>query len=173
MKKLLPVAILLFAVLGCDLSKYMGGGNQANSNTAKPAPTAESKPSPTVTPKPEVTPDKAAFLQNLKKSAGKYPNDIKLLDIAVLQSRLKKLLGKDFADMKSHWNVETPIEVDSGIFMASACEAHNCGSNRYLLFVDLNDDNINVFHIEDEGTRHYFEGGEIKLPGKFAGELDK
>ena len=64
------------------------------------------------------------------------------------------------------------IEVENEIFKAGACEAHNCGSNNYLIFVDLQKDNINVFHIEDSGKKHYFENGEIKLPAKFAEDLN-
>ena len=81
-------------------------------------------------------------------------------------------MGKDFPDMKAHWNVETPMEMENGVFKASACEAHNCAANNYLMFVDLKGDNINIYHIvEGDGPRHFFESGEINLPGKFANEL--
>ena len=170
MKTLVPIVLLLIAVLGCDFSKYVDSNKNGNSNVAKPAP--ETKPTPSATPKPEVTPSAPAYIALLKKSAGKYPYEIKLLDNAELTSRLKKLLGKDFADMKSHWNVETPMEIENGVFRASGCEAHNCSSNNYIMFVDLKADNINIYHVvEDEGTRHYFESGEINLPKKFASEL--
>lgn len=171
MKNILPMIVLVAAVLGCDISKLTNSSNGGGANSAKPTPTAESKPSPTASPTAEATPDKAELLDTLKKSKGKYPADIKLLDLGALNARLQKLLGKDFAAMKKNWNVETPMEVEGGVFMASGCEAHNCSSNHYLLFVDLNNDNINVFHLEDSGTKHYFESGEIKLPLKFADEL--
>lgn len=164
MKNILPLVVLMIAVLGCDISKYVNSGKPDNSNTAKPTPSSDSKPS---SPQPEATPSKPGVTSILKKSAGKYPYEIKLLDNAELKDRLKKLLGAEFAAMKANWNVETPMEIESGIFKASACEAHNCGSNNYILFVDLKNDNINVFHVEDSGTKHYFESGEIKLPEKF------
>jgi hypothetical protein len=171
MKNVAVALVLFVVVLGCDISKFTKSGEQGTPNSSKPSPTAEPKPSVSTPPKPESTPSSPAFLTTLRKSAGKYPNDIKLLDIAELRDRLKKLVGKDFAGMKSNWNVETPMELSGDIFKAEACQAHNCGSNRYVLFVDLKNDNINVFHVEDSVPKTYFEHGEIKLPGKFAADL--
>ncbi len=170
MKHLIIFVFLAIVVQGCDVSKYFGGANSnANAVTqqppkVKPAPNTESLP---VTS----TPRNADLSSFLKRSAGKYPYQVKLLGNAELNGRLKKLLGADLADLKDHWNVETPIQIEDGIFMASACEEHNCGANNYLIFVDLNKDNINVFHTDDNGTKHYFESGEIKLPKKFADEV--
>ncbi len=168
MKNLLLISVMMVAALGCDISKYISKSKNDNSNVAKAAP---EKPTPAPTPKPEATPSTPAYIAILKKSAGKYPYEIKLLENVELKDRLKKLLGKDFNDMKSHWNVETPMEIENGVFKASACEAHNCGDNNYLMFVDLKSDNINVYHSENGNTRHFFESGEINLPKKFADEL--
>lgn len=168
MKNLAPLVLLILVVSGCDISKYL---SKNNSNTPSAVPSATAKPSPQGTPQPEVTPDAPSYIAILKKSAGKYPADIKLLDIPELKDRLKKLLGKDLAAMKAHWNVEVPMEITNGVFKGSACEAHNCGSNGYWLFVDLKKDNINVFHIEVNVTKHYFENGEIDLPKNFAAEI--
>ncbi len=93
------------------------------------------------------------------------------MDNAELRDRLKKLLAKDYPAMKANFDVQAPIEIIDGVMMTTGCEAHNCASNQYLLFVDLRSDNINVFHVGDEGTEHYFESGEIKLPKKFADRL--
>ncbi|MGH9819995.1 MAG: hypothetical protein ACRD43_07475, partial [Pyrinomonadaceae bacterium] len=98
--------------------------------TPTPAPTPTASPTPTATPKPTIG-------AVLKKSVGKYPYDIKLLDIPDLKARLQKLMGKDFAEMKQYWNVETPIEVSGKVLKTSGCEQHNCGGNMYVLFVDL------------------------------------
>ena len=81
-----------------------------------------------------------------------------------------KLLGKDYADFKANFSVQSPIEIEGDVFKSGACQAHNCGNN-YFLFVDLKNDNINVFHIDDTVKKHYFEKSEIKLPAKFATAL--
>jgi hypothetical protein len=75
------------------------------------------------------------------------------------------------SDMKANFNVEIPNEIEDNIFKGEACQAHNCGANRYIMYVDLGDGNINVFHIEDGKTKKYLEDGEIELPEKFAKDL--
>ena len=166
MKNILLIVVCTIAVLGCDISKYVGGKND-NANTAKPAPTAEPKPSPTTNKRDfDEKPPAPALGATLKKFVGKYPYEVKLLDNPALKDRLKQLLGPDFAAMKANWNVETPIEIENGIFMASACEQHNCGANTYYLFVDLEKDNINMLHVKN-GTQVYAEHGRIALPRKF------
>jgi hypothetical protein len=168
MKNILLIVVCLTAVLGCDISKYAGGGKNDNSNAAKPTPLVS--PSPADSPKPVETPAKPGIVSILKKSAGKYPYELKLLENADMKARLKKLLGPDFAAMKANWNVESPVEIENGILMTSGCEQHNCGDNIYYMFVDLDKDNINVFHIEN-GTQTYAEHGKISLPKKFADQL--
>lgn len=163
--KCLPIILtLIVAVLGCDISRFVSNSRQENVNVATKTP---EKPIPARSPSREATPSTPAFLATLKKSAGKYPGEVKLLKIPELRDRVRKLMGKDFADLEAHWNVESPIEIRNGIFKASACEAHNCGSNTYFIFVDISDNNINVYHIEDGDTKDYFESGKIDLPSGF------
>ena len=176
MKNILPIVILTVAVLGCDISKFTDGGKSNDSGTPKPSPSADTKSSPDSAPPPpppKQAPAKPTIFSTLKKSAGKYPNDIKLIENAEMQGRLKKLMGADFSAMKSHWNVETPIEVDKDIAFAMACEAHNCGSNTYFMYVDVEGDNINVYHAEDGKTKTYFEKGKIALPAALAAKMDE
>ena len=172
MRNTLLACFCVFAAMGCGFLSNLGNKNGSNNPSEGTTASPEAKPtaSPSVA-ETKPSPPKASMIPLLKKSAGKYPYEIKLLDNAELKDRLTKLLGKDFAAMKAHWNVETPMEIEGEIFKASACEAHNCGANNYVVFVDMNGDNINVFHIEDSRTKHYFEKGEIKLPSKFAKEL--
>ena len=171
MKNILLIVVCLAAILGCDISKYVKSSKNDNSNAAKPMPSTEPKPSPTVNKRDfDEKPPTSNLVPTLKKSVGKYPYEIKLLDNPELKSRLKKLLGPDYAAMKANWNVETPIEIENGIFMASACQQHNCDANTYYMFVDLEKDNINVLHIEN-GTQTYAEHGKIALPVKFEAEV--
>jgi hypothetical protein len=87
-----------------------------------------------------------------------------------MKSRLQKLLGVDFAAMKANWNVETPIEIEKDILMTSGCEKHNCGANIYYMFVDLERDKINVYHIKN-GRQVYTELDRIDLPKRFLDEM--
>ncbi len=173
MRNALLASLCLMAALGCGFLSNLSNKNGSNANNGeKPSASPDAKPSSSPNaPDKKPSPEASTLIPTLKKSAGKYPYAIKLMENAELKTRLMKLLGKDYAGMKSHWNVESPIEIDGDIFKASGCEAHNCGPNNYFMFVDLKNDNINVFHIEDSGTKHYFENGEIKLPAHFAEDL--
>ena len=167
----LVIACLSF-VLGCSISNLFNQKKASNSGEQKPMPTPEVKASPSVSPSASALPATSTVIPTLKKSTGKYPYEIKLLENPELKPRLSKLLGSDWPDMKANWNVETPIEIDGSILKASACQAHNCAANNYVMFVDLDNDNINVYHVvEDKGTKTYFEKGKIALPKKFEDDL--
>lgn len=168
MKNILLITVCLVAVLGCDISKYVNGGKNDNANTVKPTPTATA--APVETPKPAATAAKPGVISILKKAEGKYPYELKLLENAEMKARLQKLMGPDFAALKANWDVESPIEVVDGIVRASGCEQHNCGANVYYMFVDIANDNINVYHVKDK-TQVYSEHSKITLPKKFADEL--
>ncbi len=122
-------------------------------------------------PTPKTTAAKPGIMATLKKSAGKYPYDIKLIENKEISARLRKLMGREFTDLKQNWNVERPMVIHSNIVEAYGCEKHNCGDNHYLMYVDLINNNINVFHFNEEGKKTYFEKGEIELPKAFADAL--
>ena len=165
MRKYAAFFVVFAAVaLGCDVSK---NANTSQNNVTAAHPEAASTPK--ATPAAEATP-KPGIIAKLLTAKGKYPYEFKLLEDPELKSRLTKLLGVDFGAMKTNWNVETPIEIESGILMTSGCQQHNCGGNNYYLFVDLEHDNINVYHVEN-GQRLYSENGRIDLPKKFSDEI--
>jgi len=166
LKKFVPLfVVLVAAAVGCDVSKN-ANSNQNNVNVAH---ASAATPKIAETPAAEATP-KPGIIAKLRTAKGKYPYELKLLDDPELKSRLTKLLGVDFAAMKANWDVETPIEIENGILMTSGCEQHNCGGNMYYMFVDLERDNINVYHVEN-GERLYSEKGRIDLPKKFSDEI--
>lgn len=170
MKNVFLVIACLSFVLGCSISNLFNRNAANKVNEPKPSPTQTATPTPA--PSPSVSPKATGIVSTLKKSAGKYPYEIKLLENPEVKARLTKLLGSEWPDMKANWNVEIPIEIESGIFRSSACQAHNCAANNYVMFVDLDNDNINVYHIEeDKGTKTYFEKGKIALPKNFEDEL--
>ena len=171
MKNIAILAVFALSVLGCNFSNLVRSAGSANSNSTQASPTPKPSTTPTSKPEPESTVAKPGYIALLKKSAGKYPSDIKLLENAEIRARLQKLLGKDMSDMKANFNVEIPNEIEDNIFKGEACQAHNCDANRYIIYVDLGDGNINVFHIEDGKTKKYLENGEIELPEKFAKDL--
>ncbi len=172
MKNALLAFLCLTAAMGCGFLNNLSNssGSNANNSTNR-APSPDRTPTPANSPTAKPSKEASTLIPMLRKSAGKYPYEIKLIENADLKARLTKLLGKDFADFKANFSVQSPIEIEGDIFKSGACQAHNCGNN-YFLFVDLKNDNINVFHIDnDMEKKHYFENGEIKLPAKFAEAL--
>jgi len=168
MKNVLLGITCLSFVLGCSISNLFNRNAANRISEPKPSPTHTATP----TPSPGASPRAEAMLSTLRKSAGKYPYEVKLLENSELRTRLTKLLGGEWPDMKANWNVEIPIEIEGPVFKASACQAHNCAANNYVMFVDLDNDNINVYHIEeDKGAKTYFEKGRIALPRKFEDEI--
>jgi hypothetical protein len=155
--------VLAAVVLGCNFSK-LATNNSNNGTNASPTPS----PTETPTPTPKATP--VSIGDTMRRSPGKYPYELKLLENKDFQTRLKKMMGDDFNVLKSHFDVQTPIEVVNGIVMTSGCQAHNCG-NIYYIFIDTTKDNLNVIHVEDEKVTNYFEKGRIKLPEKFASQI--
>src|SRR4051812_262482 len=96
-----PILIVLaVAVLGCNFSRSAGNANNA---AITPSPTPTETPTPTPTPK--ATP---GLGETLRRSPGKYPADVKLLENKEFQARVKKIMGDDFKTMKSHFDVQTP-----------------------------------------------------------------
>ena len=167
MRSIFLVVLIFAALTACDVSKHEASNSPANNA----APSAASPSTPKASPSPvaEATP-KPGIMATLGKSKGKYPYELKLLDDPELKSRLQKLLGVDFAGLKADWNVETPIEIQNGILMTSGCQQHNCDGNIYYMFIDLERDNINVYHVE-KGNQLYSENGRIDLPRSFADEM--
>jgi hypothetical protein len=98
-------------------------------------------------------------LDNLKKLNGKYPYDAKLLDNPVLTRRLKNLLKGRYRFLKETWAVETPIEINNNIFVASGCQQHNCGNTNFIIVVDFSKDILYAGVREDEVVKVYSEDG--------------
>lgn len=133
MRNALFVLVCLVPVLGCSSLVNQQNKNAQNTiyiSPPTPTPTASPSPTPTATPKIPIA-------TTLKRSIGRYPFDIKMLDMPDLKARLQKLMGKDFAAMKQYWNVETPIDQSGKVLKTSGCEQHNCASNMYVMFVDI------------------------------------
>jgi len=100
--------------------------------------------------------DNLSFLRNLN---GKYPYEVELLDNKILAGRLYELIGDRFSFLKKKWNVETPIEISDNIFIASACEAHNCGYTEFIIVINFTNDVLYVGIREEGKVDLYSENG--------------
>jgi hypothetical protein len=96
-------------------------------------------------------------LNFLKKYAGKYPHDVKLLNNTTLTTRLKKLLGNRYAFLKKTWAVETPIEINNNVFSAAGCQTHNCSDTNFIIVVDFSKNILYAGIREETNVKVYAE----------------
>ncbi len=103
---------------------------------------------------------------------GKYPTQEKIFDNKYLAKRLKKIERFNFDNMVRDWNTENPISIENQIIHSSGCRAHSCPDSGYELFVDLKNDNINIYFFMGNTLRVYKEKGWIVLPKIYQDEID-
>lgn len=109
------------------------------------------------------------FLTNL---IGKYPTQEKIFENKILSARLKNIKGFNYENLIHFWNVENPIVMVDDIIHSSGCKKNDCPSNGYELFIDLKNDNINIFYFRENTLKVYTEKDWIDLPKIFQDELD-
>lgn len=111
----------------------------------------------------------AAYIENHTKGKGdlsalqffkgKYPYEIKLLKNPALKTRLRELLGTElYAYVKQIRQVESPIEIEDGLFYSWAMQAHSGGNpsavimidfEKDILYVGIRKNNISTLYSED------------------------
>jgi len=103
---------------------------------------------------------------------GKYPTQENIFDNKYLAKRLKNIKRFNFDNMKRDWNTENPLTIKNQIIHSSGCRAHSCPDSGYELFVDLKNDNINIYFFMGNTLRVYKEKGWITLPKLYQDEID-
>jgi len=109
---------------------------------------------------PQPTANALAFLNTYDK---KYPHDISLLDNDTLIPRLSKLIGPEYSYLKNIWQVETPIEVNKGMFYAWGMQAHSGGDPSAVLMADINK-NVLYVGIRKNGEEKIYTEDSSKAP---------
>jgi hypothetical protein len=98
-------------------------------------------------------------LSFLRRMNGKYPYEVKLLDIPALELRLRNLLGNRFTFFKDKWATQTPIQVIGNKFISTACEAHNCNNTNFIIVVDFEKNILYAGIREELKVKTYSEDG--------------
>jgi hypothetical protein len=107
----------------------------------------------------------------LINQVGKYAGKEKLFEMEPLASRLKVLQGLDYGIFLALWNAETPISIENNVIHMSGCKQNACPESAYDFFMDLVNDNINIYHFRSNTLRIYQEKGWIDLPPAYAKEI--
>ena len=156
---------LLFMILwtGCDKIKT----HKSNDNKLVPEETAEEE----YIEVPEIViPD--GPLGFLVTYEGKYATQENLFENEEFAQRLKSLDRFNYEALLKNYNTETPITIIDNVIHMSGCRQDDCPSSAYDFFIDLDNDNINIFHFRSNMLRVYQEHGFIELPQAFAEELE-
>jgi hypothetical protein len=95
---------------------------------------------------------------------GKDPSAVGLLNHPVLKRRLRKLLGSQYTYVKGIWEVETPIEVEDGIFYADGMQAHGGGDPGAVVMADIAQNVLYVGIRQDHQVQLYAEDGGAVPP---------
>jgi len=113
-----------------------------------------------------------APLAYLKDYNEKYAGQENVFVNGELSKRLQKLERFNYKALIQNYNTETKIVIIDNVVHMSGCKQHDCPSNAYDFYIDLNNDNINVFYFRSNMLRVYQEKGLIQLPSEFAKELE-
>lgn len=105
-------------------------------------------------------------------TSGKKPAEVGLMTTS-LKKRLKNLLKHEYPSFEKDWNEETTIEISDNILFTSGCQAGDCFANKYILILDIADNNINVINFKYGSVRSWKERAVIGLPEKLLNLLEK
>ena len=103
---------------------------------------------------------------------GKYATQERLFENELIANRLKNLKRFNYDALLQNYNTETPVIIINNIVHMSGCKQHDCPSSAYDFFIDLDNDNVNVYHFRSNMLRIYQENGLIELPDEFTAEME-
>lgn len=111
-------------------------------------------------------------LSYLSNYLGGYARQEKLFTVGVLAQRLQNLERFNYEALLQNYHTETALMIDEKIIHMSGCKQHSCPSNAYDFFIDLENDNINIYYFRNNMLRVYQEKGMIELPEAYAKEME-
>lgn len=107
----------------------------------------------------KVKPKASTSLAYLKNYDTKYPGEVKLFSKPQFVNRVKALIGTRYTLLKNYWNVESPIEITGGNFIAYGCQQHNCDVTNFMIIYNFANDKMYVGIREEEAIKTYSENG--------------
>lgn len=113
-----------------------------------------------------------ASLSYLLDYKGKYAGQENLFENGILAKRLQQLERFNYDALLQNYQTETKIVIINNIVHMSGCKQHDCPSNAYDFFIDLQNDNINIYYFRSNMLRVYHEKGTIDLPAEFENEME-
>ena len=173
MKKIILFLALVVSVVSCDKFKKNPSGQESTESVSEQEMIDESDEIKDLRKESEdeieIPDTELGFMVTYN---GKYAGQERLFENEVLAARLKKLDRFNYDAMLQRWNTETPVVIEEGILHMSGCKQHDCPSSAYDFFLDIENDNINIYNFRSNMLRLYQEKGMIDLPPGFANEME-
>jgi len=159
-KRFITIAILFMALLSSSCNNEANKEKTTTDNKKEQETVTESGDTTSISQQDKQTSNtRKRELDFLKAYNGKYPADVNLLSDPVLKPRLVKLLADRYAFVKETWAVESPMEIKNNYFIASACQAHNCGNTNFIIVADLEKNILYAGVREENKVMKYAEDG--------------
>ncbi len=98
--------------------------------------------------------------QLLINSVEQHLTSEQLFGITILDNDLKEVLGDKIHDLKKDWNVISPVNRSNNIFSISGCRQNNCPESLWVIYADIADNIVNVYHFEKNNLTIY-KGKEL------------
>ncbi|WKK67556.1 hypothetical protein [Lutimonas zeaxanthinifaciens] len=171
MKKILPLLLVMILWMSCDKIKSIRDADEKEVIEKEIVPENIIEEKKVVKETHEIViPD--VPLGFLVTYEGKYAAREKLFENEDFASRLKSLDRFNYEALLKNYNTETPVSIVDNVVHMSGCRQHDCPASAYDFFIDLDNDNINIFHFRSNMLRVYQEKGFIELPPAFAKEME-
>jgi len=101
-----------------------------------------------------------------------YPTQVDLFSNQKLLNRLNNIDRFNSQNFLNNWNTETPLTLENGIIHSSGCKDNDCPNNAFELYIDLKNDNINIYNFRGNTLRIFKEKDFITLPKVYQDEIE-
>ncbi len=109
----------------------------------------------------------------LKEHIGGYIDDSLFFAQPEVTEGLKAVLGPDYANLRSDWNVVSPMNMSNNIITITGCKHDACDKSMWMLFMNTTNNIINVYHLTPK-ILYIYEGKELMgLPKSMNESLDQ
>ena len=151
--------LLILSVLSCKQDNKVSGD-------------AAPKESKSDSPEQDTTINELVDWKSFETSENKKPSEVSLMEANGLKSRIKAMLKDNYAEFQNDWNEETPIMIQDKILFTTGCQKGDCKANKYILILDLMDNNINIVNFKYGRVRSWEERAVIGLPDRLLQQFE-
>lgn len=110
--------------------------------------------------------------QFLKEKLGQYVADSVLFSVPALNTGLESLLKDEYTNLKSDWDVVSPLIMSNNILSISGCRKDDCPASMWVLYIDTANSVINVYHFQNNKLTLYQGKEKLVLPPSMTETLD-